>query len=376
MRRVPPHFDRHTRFGYTLIEMLIASGLVAVLMSTAWGMMSLYTGLLTAGRAGAAEQQLARSLFRLISDDARRAVMPEVAGKVEDNVAGQLSSAAGASIQNRPSDGFDSSMSSLGRQESLNPGTDFVELADVEFVGNDRMLRITGLRASDLETAFNADSDGLSADSLQRTIDDPTIGENNEGHLTTVIYQFEQPGIRSSDERELPAGLHRLETDAQTFLALQQSSSEASNPYGDGGVNAALLNMSVDPFAEEREPIEREHAPEVVRCRFRYFDGRSWTTQWDSRLTRSLPNALHVQLWLVSAAELDVIQQSLNPAADSFAEIDSVQSSTSDEYDPLGTIGPRLYEWLTPLTSVRLPSSRSRSEPTDFDTLQTGAALR
>ena len=55
--------------GYTLTEMIIAMVLVSALMSTVWGVMSLYNGLLTAGRDRTSQQQLVRSLFELINDD-------------------------------------------------------------------------------------------------------------------------------------------------------------------------------------------------------------------------------------------------------------------------------------------------------------------
>ena len=61
---------RHgARSGYTLMEMLIASVLIASLMSAAWNLLSLYTDFLSAGREAAATQQLARSLFGIVSDD-------------------------------------------------------------------------------------------------------------------------------------------------------------------------------------------------------------------------------------------------------------------------------------------------------------------
>ena len=60
---------KHRNAGYTLTEMIIAMVLVSALMSTVWGVMSLYNGLLTAGRDRTSQQQLVRSLFELINED-------------------------------------------------------------------------------------------------------------------------------------------------------------------------------------------------------------------------------------------------------------------------------------------------------------------
>ncbi|HCP12272.1 MAG TPA: hypothetical protein DIT89_08050, partial [Planctomycetaceae bacterium] len=55
--------------GYTLIELLIASVLTATLMTITWGLLSMYSGWLTAGRVQSEERQLKRSLLVQLQDD-------------------------------------------------------------------------------------------------------------------------------------------------------------------------------------------------------------------------------------------------------------------------------------------------------------------
>ena len=55
--------------GYTLIELLIASVLSATLMTITWGLLSMYSGWLTAGRVQSEERQLKRSLLVQLQDD-------------------------------------------------------------------------------------------------------------------------------------------------------------------------------------------------------------------------------------------------------------------------------------------------------------------
>ncbi len=77
----PAHRESRSS-GYTLIEMLIASVLVAALMSVVWGMMSMYNSYLTAGQAQAVEQQLIRSVLQLIEDDLQRISVADTNPKI------------------------------------------------------------------------------------------------------------------------------------------------------------------------------------------------------------------------------------------------------------------------------------------------------
>ncbi len=368
---------QHNRSAYTLIEMLIASGLVAVLMSVAWGLMTLYAGMLTAGRSGAAEQQLARSLFKLLADDARRVVIPQGSEVVESSLE-QLEGAPDSSFQSdlEPA-GFIPSTDDEIASPSFGAKSELTATAEVEFFGDESMLRITGLKSPDFETTSPNPEDAVSTDVLAvASSTGDNASELGESHLSTVVYQFEQPSSERPSEGQLPAGLHRVEIDAQ--YALAQLAAETGEGLNDGMLSTLLFGQLPSDLGAQQataELVEHEHAPEVVRCRFRYFDGSSWRTDWNSTSQDDLPRALHIQLWLVSAAEVDVIQRTLNPNPTSnnsaVSDAPPTVGLVVDESDPLRAIKPRLYERLILLSWNVSPASESEADEFgNFDTLQ------
>ena len=51
-------------------------------------------------------------------------------------------------------------------------------------------------------------------------------------------------------------------------------------------------------------------APEVLDCRFSYFDGTNWISSWDSIERDGLPIAIKVELKLAPLDDVDVYRQS------------------------------------------------------------------
>ena len=64
--------------GFTLLEVLIASMLIAVLMTSAWHILGLYTDMFERGETRTEESQLVRTLAQQFSDD--------LAGAIQDPV--------------------------------------------------------------------------------------------------------------------------------------------------------------------------------------------------------------------------------------------------------------------------------------------------
>ena len=353
----------HRRGAYTLIEMLIASGLVAVLMSAAWGLMSLYTGMLSAGRSGAAEQQLARSLFRLMADDARQAVLPESA----ETLTQRAHEGPDNAIDSSPPPGLLQTGMSAEPTDDLFGQTEIgavTPVADIALIGTEQTLRITGLPAAELDSTF-PDETTRTPNSFDA--DTQPASENRgfiESQLKTVIYRFEPPQAQRPQDERWPSGLHRVELDAQRAIAI------ATEGTTDDANDRLLLAMVVGTMLEEVNPdeayedrIAHEHAPEVVRCRFRYFDGTAWQSEWDSQSAQSLPAAIQIQLWLVSRQEHNAIEQTLNPSLDDMdaTSLTLGQTAPLGGSDPLAAIQPRLYERLILLSMPRQPAATDDS---------------
>ncbi|MEY2724739.1 MAG: hypothetical protein RLZZ458_606, partial [Planctomycetota bacterium] len=86
------------RAGYTLIELLIAAVLTASLMTVIWGLLSMYNGWLTAGRAQSEERQLRRSLRVQLQEDLEAVALMDIVRETQF-----LESAAEASFAEQDS---------------------------------------------------------------------------------------------------------------------------------------------------------------------------------------------------------------------------------------------------------------------------------
>ena len=67
--------------GFTLLEVLLATGFSIVLLGALWTLLSVYTDLFETGQVKAENAQLARSLLKQISDDLRSAIQDPIGGQ-------------------------------------------------------------------------------------------------------------------------------------------------------------------------------------------------------------------------------------------------------------------------------------------------------
>ncbi len=338
---------RSTRAGYTLTEVLIATVLVVVLMTACWNLMSLYGSFLKAGRDEVAERQLARSLFQLVEHDirlinaptARIDKQPAVPAHVPElTVAGNLFAPFG--------DGITLQTNSTELQ--------FKADSTLRFEGASDWLSVTFL-AESTSRREPAVSDVVTR-SMDSETDDETARPSGEAH--TVLYFFNEPQPVLPTDQVLPFGLHRIE--ATTFDmqdARQQNAAEqvggvaASSNRVFGRLaydalfepNDELTEVLDEAAAASFEPIH-DHAPEVVRVEFQFHDGERWQGRWNTHNRRSLPTMLRVTWWIVSADELQTIQETLD-----------AEALSEEEPGTLPGIRPRRYERTFTLAPLAIP---------------------
>ena len=302
--------SRHTRpnrRAYTLVEILIATLLMATLMGTIYGLFSLYTGFLKAGRSQAQRQQLVRSIADMLSADVKQVSRTDERPDL----------AATATFINSVSEGSDTAFGTMNFNNSDPLGFErsdgVTQLPALGITGTDSSLhlvirtsarshstpqRIT--RIASQESAVDRSGRSLLAGSDQA----PNVPE-----LLHVIYFFEAPGTIAGPADQVPTGLHRLEASWMDLVAIEGSSASAAadaqlfDPLR--RVIAASLNPSL--------PSPRRHAmmSEVVRCRFRYFDGSTWQSEWAASRDQ-LPDAVKIEFEVVSAADAAVLNTVLN----------------------------------------------------------------
>ena len=337
--------SHHGRCGYTLMEVLIASVLIATLMAACWNLMSMYSAFITAGRDKVQERQLARSLFELITDDVQLISLPGRPGP-QPPLPGVLPA-------NAPHDfdlpePFTGAPTTLGDQE-------FQADATLELVGSGSSLQITFLAEP---AAAQVTSDPLAGTELELDVEPITTA----GEARTVLYHFEEPNESTELlEQSLPFGLHRIES---TAFQLQNAKESGRQSLLDDAASPAQAGFSKLTYDAIFQPVDdltqaldaaagpvfeptHEHAPECVRCEFEYHDGNRWTANWNTRRRRALPHAIRVTLWLASADELDQIDAVLN-----------AEPTVSDE-GVLPGIRPRRYQRLITFSASAKPQTDS-----------------
>lgn len=335
----------NSRAGYTLMEVLIASVLIATLMAACWNLMSLYGAFLRAGREDATERQLARSLFELIADDTRLVSLPSRPGP---NPPMPDVLPANASRDFELPEPFSDSRSVAVSQS-------FLADAALELQGSSNSLQVTFLAEPIVEENAN---DPFAGTELELDVEPTTTA----GDSRTILYHFEAPD-ESGDvlEQSLPFGLHRIESTAfQLQNAREQTRPELvedGDAVNTSGFSKLVYDSVFEPVDDLTaaldeaggpvfEPVH-EHAPECVRCEFAYHDGNRWTGSWNSTRRRALPQAIRVTLWLVSSEELQQLEAVLN------AETPAGQDTV------LPGIRPRRYQRLITFSAAAKPQTNS-----------------
>jgi len=237
-RWLPAPCRRHRR-AFTLVEMLLATALCAVLLGALWMLMSTYGELFDKGQQQVERVQLCRALLEQLADDLRSAI--------QDPLPGTADEAAGAAQRRR--------FGLFGSSRELR--LDMLQLTPHQ--GNPIPVGRTGGGSEETKTA-------------------------RVPELRTVHYSFLVPGAGDETAESRNSGLVRRELDFET--PLQQ---------------AAHLDAADESHAADDPDTgddTRLWVPEVASLQFRYFDGRGWSDAWNSLERKSLPAAVEIQLQL------------------------------------------------------------------------------
>ena len=353
--------------GYTLIELLIASVLSATLMTITWGLLSMYSGWLTAGRVQSEERQLKRSLLVQLQDDLESAAFADGGRQVQflESLADETGATAESLVPEDLEDPLVSAMEpSLEAEDvpswlqSLQLPKDLRGVPGISLTGTATMLRLIVPRqmsADELsapntapvvnggdgttETAVAANPAELNTD-MQAVQDAATVPGAQNGvpgpvvpsvsPMQIILWQFRpwSSGVLSAESSGLPpvtesasgvlpgatvgpefsvpeSGLTRQVWDGLTLLqfAREQSADAVMLP-----IDQQNDFNAVTPPLQSARPLEEERIPEVMSAQFEYFDGRRWQSSWKSGGGGGLPVAVRLRLWMISAAAAEELK--------------------------------------------------------------------
>lgn len=251
--------------GFTLLEVLLATGLAATLLLGLWSLFSIYTSLFETGQTKTEQSQLARALLEQLTDDLHSAIQDPIPGVPT-------------------------------KTRTSTPLRRFV------LSGSGHQLRLDVLQLTPLQGNLTpvGDSEQFSRE--------PSAARVPE--LRTVTYTFQEPLVSSDVDVESLPGLVRREQDFETPASTEPGSDLASQWSGRGisasgipGGTSAGEAASPDSLGPELVDATIIWVPEVVSLEFRYSDGSGWTSDWNSLSRKSLPVAVEVAIQLGTVAE-------------------------------------------------------------------------
>ena len=296
-----PEYRQSTRGAFTLLEILLVFGLLAVLLGALAMAIDLHLRVAHLGRQRVEEAQLARVLLQRIADDIRGAVPPEsidvqslartltavlressgnlelsnLASLAGGTLSGSDRSSSGSSTSTSGSTSLGGTSGTGGETEEAEDETEEITLGVPRSVpglyGGPDWLQVDVSRLPRPEDydAYLTSQSSLGTDWQW----------NRLSEVKTVLYGLMIPGstMSISQTRVSPEGwgLYRDEVDRAV------------------GALASEQNV-LDQKVRATGPI----APEVVWLEFWYFDGTEWYDSWDSEAQGGLPVAIEIVLGL------------------------------------------------------------------------------
>ncbi|MCA9040078.1 MAG: prepilin-type N-terminal cleavage/methylation domain-containing protein [Planctomycetaceae bacterium] len=280
------NFCRHKqrRGGFTLVEMLMTLVLSAVLMAGLWNLFSSYTRLFDTGQQIAAESRVARAVLDQLATD--------LDGLADVSLLDTSNKVAVASLLK------DSSEETSGSGSSPASSS----LPQFRLTGTSDSLRLNIYQPG--PPRLPRDKEGED-ESLSSQLEDP---EFYAPDLRVVLYDFTEKENTLDSGDSLPIGLIRRELDWQSALALTVDEDEAENELAleDEELTSDDQRFLSDSYLEDMELSEIIAAdlrneqflwvPEVVKLKFRYSDGQTWSESWDSQYRKTLPLLVEVSM--------------------------------------------------------------------------------
>lgn len=280
------------RAGFSLLELLLALALASIALGLVSAAVYMQVHALNTRRTQVEEAQLARAVLRRMADDLASTVWhsePDFSTSA-DLAANQANSAV------VPTTGDSAEKKAAGENDAAT--------ASSGIAGQAEPPPVPGLYGNRYELQIDA----------SRL---PRLDEFAPG--------FAEPGVLHSD----------LKTVAYYLVGQGTTVANSHQAASSGGLVRRELNRSAAQYAAANGgdrsvgTIEEVLAPEVILLEFRYFDGESWQTEWDSNSAGKLPLAIEIGLAIIpqdapsssAAASPDALSSTANATVSDTAHI-------------------------------------------------------
>jgi len=240
--------------GFTLLEIIIAAALTVTLLAGLWSLFHVYTRLFEVGQEKTERAQLVRALLDQMTDDLHSAI--------QDPVVPQGRRQAGQGL-------------GAARRFGL--------------IGASGAMRFDVLQIPPSQIAPRWIAEGEEESTRAAAANAP--------ELRTVSYEFVDAETALESEDPSRYGLIRRDLDFETPLPENEAAPRNQVDSGGGEYDGE------SPFTAGLTSDAMMVVPEIVSAEFRYFDGRGWSSQWNSLQRKGLPVAVEVVLRMRSHDE-------------------------------------------------------------------------
>lgn len=298
------------RAGITLLELLLALALTGVVMMIITMAIQLHLRTLDSRRADVEQSQVARAVLQHIAADIRNAVWyePVDVSAIAELVAGgtgNAASGAASAVQQAAEDGSEDESSSAppasdpadSRAGSSSSGNSSAAAPPADTSSLDELLG-SGLEGeasesvTDISTSLApASAPGLYGNQFELQIDCSRLPRVDQYAMTASSDPTAAPSV-PSDTKTVAYFLRTEE--------MLQNTGDASLGSTSSGLVRRELDRAAACFASQDGSLDAAQypgqllAPEVNYLEFRYFDGSSWYTEWDSSQMGGLPVAIEI----------------------------------------------------------------------------------
>ncbi|MFN9344391.1 MAG: type II secretion system protein J [Planctomycetota bacterium] len=405
------------RRGFTVLELIVALTLGLVLLSAVWTMFRLFLRHQEIESAQVERTQLVSSLHQLLSRDLLN-VIPE--GREGPQGSGTPAGApAGAPAPALPLEPTNPLFLFPGGAMELpgllpanaNAEASAYTLPVSSLQGDSRRLELVVFAGPDDSAEPAVEARGGRRESRQ--------DEREPARLPSKVIVYEFTGLSDDlasarDASLAPAELIDRDEDPIEAAIATVGLCRRETQGGSSGVSSSreqdrrgspesqpvprssqpsLASLADEPRMIAGEPpasqIVEEFAPEIIDLRFEYFDGRKWTSSWDSQRQRRLPVLVRAQLALETrpAVRERKLKERLEAGPELDSEIASERSSADEaSFDvpsaadrrPSTAAGNDLfdspwdYEFLLYVTAPPSGSSRSENNRGNTPNTETG----
>ena len=263
------------RSGFTLLEIILATFLLAILMIAVSAAVSQYSRLEFAGRIESERVQVARSFLRQFETDLRSVTFPSQPSPTDDSATAGTASTGASGTSAGGATGGSGSTGSSGSG------------------GSGSGAQSSSSSSTSASASSSSTTTTISVDSPEDELGKASWGVRGSGNQ--IFLQISRP------QRAVSSALPSAGAIAVSRTSDLRNLSYFAQP-GSGGIMRSELDRMAGDAALQKGNTSVVVAgatslvPEVQTLLFEYFDGTSWRASWDSAASARLPRAVRVTL--------------------------------------------------------------------------------